>query len=274
MEPDTAVTTGLTLADWIQAGVIVGVALIAAMLARRVVTVASRRWDAGPSVAPLVGRILSAVVIVAGLVYGLNALGVAIGPLLGALGVGGIALAFALQDILENLVAGLLLQVRRPFRIGDQVELGETVGTVRDVNLRAVVVRTLEGTEMTIPSADVLKNPIHNLTRHPQRRTSLAVGVGYDADLEEARAAILGAVRSVDEVADDPEPQAFVEAFGGSSVDFSVRFWHESPVIDMWRTRDRVAVAVKQALDDADIEIPYPQHTVRFPERLEVGERS
>lgn len=222
----------------------------------------ARRVDMDPGPSRLVGRFFAFVVVVAGLVYTLNALGIAVGPVLGALGVGGLALAFALQDIIENLIAGLMLQTRRPFRIGDQVVVGGYEGTVEDISLRTTVLRTYDGRRVFVPSADVLKSGIENNTALDDRRTTLGIGVAYDTDLEVARETILTALEGVESVRSQPAAEAWVETFGGSSIDFAVRYWHAPPIRDVWKTRHEVAVAIKRAFDDAGIDIPFPIRTI------------
>lgn len=254
---------GLGWEDWVQAGVAVVVAIVAAILVRRLVC---RLVDLGD--APMAGRAIArfaaAIVLGFGLVYALNSLGVAVGPLLGALGIGGLALAFALKDILENLISGLILQARSPFAIGDEVITNDYEGSVVDVNLRSVVLRTFDGRKVIVPSSMVLKNPIENDTERPVRRSTVLVGVSYDADAEVARELVLEAARGVDGVREDPTPEAFLESFGASSVDIAVRFWHDSARRSMWETRSAVIAAVKRSLDDADIEIPFPQRVLQL----------
>ncbi len=184
--------------------------------------------------------------------------------MLGALGIGGLAVAFAAQSILENLFASVLLQVRRPFRRGDQIATNDIEGTVEDVNFRTVVLRTYDGEKVLIPSSQVLTAPITNFTAKGTRRTTLDVGVAYDTDLAMAQRVLLAAVASVDGVRPEPAPQAWVEQFGESSIDFALRFWHAPDIATLWRVRSGVAMAVKTALDGAGIEIPFPQRTLGF----------
>ncbi|HSM02952.1 MAG TPA: mechanosensitive ion channel family protein [Acidimicrobiia bacterium] len=257
---------GLTVQDWITGAVIVGVTIVLAIAVRRLTSRILRRVDMDPGPARLVGRFFAFIVVVAGFVYSLNALEIAIGPVLGALGVGGLALAFALQDIIENLIAGIMLQTRRPFRIGDQVVVGGYEGQIEDVSLRSTLLRTYDGRRVFVPSADVLKNAIENNTAFDRRRTTLLIGVAYDTDLESARRTILEALEGVDAVLTTPEPGAFVETFGGSSIDFAVWFWHRPRIGDLWEARHDAAVAIKRAFDAAGIEIPFPIRTIAFSE--------
>lgn len=257
----------LTTGDWLAAaGIFLG-AVVLSMVVRRITERVVRGDDtAATTAARLVGRLVGFVVAAAGLVYALSALGVRLGPLLGALGIGGLALAFAAQSILANLFASLVLMARRPFRRGDQITSGSHEGTVEDVNFRVVVLRSYDGEKVLIPCAEVLDNPIVNHTARGQRRTNLEVGIAYDADIERARAVLLDAVADVDGVRERPAPDVHVEGFGESSVDLVVRFWHAPDVATMWRVRSDVAVACKRALDEAGIAIPFPQLDVRFPD--------
>lgn len=228
------------------------------VLLRRVID----RGDSGRTVGRQLGRFLSLVVFTLGVVYALTAAGVEVGPLLGALGVGGIAIAFAAQDFLQNLLAGLIIQLRRPFRVGDQITSLDHEGTVVDVDLRAVRLHTYDGLDVVLPNAEVLRSPIVNHTRTPQRRTTLMVGVGYDSDLDLARTTLLSATASVDEVMTEPPPAAWVMEFADSSINVAVMFWHGPDSATLWRTRSAVAVAIKRALDEAGIEIPFPQRVL------------
>ncbi|MBD8869906.1 mechanosensitive ion channel family protein [Nocardioides donggukensis] len=244
-------------------GVFAGGIAVAAMLRVLLVRLLDR-GDADRYAGKLVGRFVGLVVVMIGAVYALGLVGIRVGPLLGALGVGGIALAFAAQDILQNFVAGVLLQVRRPFRVGDQIRSGEFDGVIRDVNLRTVELTTYDGLTVYLPNAEVLKAPIVNYTRTPNSRTSLTVGVAYDTDLRQARETLQEACASAEGVREDPPPEVWVEEFADSSINLAVRYWHRADIASMWRVRSAVAMAVKEALDRAEITIPFPQSTLWF----------
>ena len=248
----------LTWWDWAEAGAILVVGVIAGRVLKAVLARSVKRGDAEHSAADVVGRMGGALILVAGIVYALGVLGVRLGPLVGALGIGGLAIAFAAQSILSNFLASVILQLRRPFRRGDQIRTGECEGTVEEVNFRTVVLRAFDGERVYVPCADVLSHAITNHTARGRRRTTLDVGVGYDADLDEARQVVLKAVETVDGVHEHPAPEVWVESFGDSSVNLAVRFWHAPEVSTKWRVRSEVAVAVKRALDDAGIDIPFP----------------
>ena len=184
---DALQTEGLTGWDWATAGITIAVAFVVAQLLRYLTERALRRNMDG-ALALLIARMAGYLVLVFGLVYALEALGVAIGPVLGALGIAGIALAFAFKDILENFVAGILLQLKRPFTFGDQVSINDHEGTVRTIDSRLVTIDTPAGETIMIPSATVIKADINNYTTLGGRRTTLPVGVAYGTDLRRARA--------------------------------------------------------------------------------------
>lgn len=264
---DRVVASGLSLADWLfaagvfVAGVVAG-RVLRALLGRRI---AGRHGESDEHATDLVARVAGYAVVVAGLVYALVLLDVRVGPLLGALGIGGLALAFAAQSILANFIASVILQLRRPFRRGDQIETNDHEGTVEDVNFRTVVLRTFDGERVYVPCAEVLDSPIVNYTVKGKRRTTLTIGVDYDADLDKARAVLLDAATAVEGVLGRPAPEVWVESFGESSVDLAVRYWHAPDVATLWRVRNEVAIACKRALDGAGIGIPFPQRVVRSP---------
>ena len=252
----------ITGSEVLRAAVVLAVTLALALAARAVLVRALDRGDSDRYAGRLLGRFLSLLVVAVGLVYALGTVGVRITPLLGALGVGGIALALALQDVLQNFVAGVLLLVRRPFRVGHEVELGEYQGRVEDVNLRTVVVTTYDGLTVYLPNATVLKNPIVNLTRTPLSRTSLSVGVAYDTDLARAQQVLRDACAAAEGVAAQPGVEVWAEEFADSAITFAVRYWHDAAIATRWRVRSAVALSVKAALDDAGITIPFPQRTL------------
>lgn len=253
----------VTLSQAAQSAVVFVVGVVLAVALRRALIHVLDR-EADRHLGRVLGRFLSIVVVAVGAVYALDILGVRIGPLVGALGVGGIALAFAAQDILQNLIAGVLLQVRRPFRVGDQIGSGDYEGVVDDVNLRTVEITTYDGLTVYVPNGEVLRNPIVNYTRTPLSRTELIVGVTYDTDLERAREVLLDACRQAEGVQRTPPAEAWVHEFGESSINIAVRYWHAADIASRWRVRSGVAIAIKRALDDAGMTIPFPQRTLWF----------
>ena len=262
---EPVVAKGLTAVDWLQAGIVFAAGLVLGTIVRNVLTRVFREDDDDdPGGAVVAGRLAASVIVLAALVYALGLLDVRLGPLLGAIGIGGIAIAFAAQDILANFMASIILQTRRPFRRGDQILTNDLEGAVEDVNFRTVVLRTYDGERVLVPCAEVLRSPITNYTATGRRRTTLAVGVAYGSDLDRARRVILDAIRGLDGVYERPPAEVHVEAFGESSVDLAVRWWHAPDIATLWRVRTAVATAVHTCLDEAGITIPFPQRVLHF----------
>jgi small-conductance mechanosensitive channel len=259
----------LTIADWVAAGIIAVGGIAGGYALRTVLSRALRRGDSERHAADGLARAACWAMVAAGVFWSLSVLGLRLGPVFGALGIGGVAVAFAAQSILANFLASIILQLRRPFRRGDQITTNDCEGVVEDVNFRTVRLRTYAGERVLVPCAEVLAQPITNHTTLGRRRTTLEIGVGYDADLEQAREVLLAATAATDGVLEKPGPEVWVKEFDESAVTLAVRFWHAPDQATLWRVRSHVAVAVKASLDSAGIAIPFPQRVLSFTSQVE-----
>ena len=257
----------LGVADWVIAGVLFVTGIVVGRVGRSLVARAAKRGDSEHSLADSIARFVAYLAVAAGVVFALGVLGVRLGPLVGALGIGGLAVAFAAQSILANFLASVILQLRRPFRGGDQITSDGCEGTVEEINFRTVILRTYDGQRVLVPCSSVLSNPIVNHTRFGRRRTSLDVGVAYDTDLEAARKVLHDALVDVEGVMSKPKPEVWVESFGDSAVNLVVRYWHKPDTASLWRVRSSVAVAIKEACGEHGIQLPFPVVTVQQAER-------
>ncbi|MEQ6248017.1 mechanosensitive ion channel family protein [Sulfitobacter sp. HNIBRBA3233] len=193
------------------------------------------------------------------------------GRALTALGVGGVAIGFAFKDVFENFLAGVLLLIREPFSIDDYIECEDIEGQVEEITIRDTHVRQTDGQLVVAPNAMFFKNPVTIRTARDVRRTTIICGVAYGEDVDAAREVIAQAVRGVDAVRDDvKDVQIFAQEFADSSINFEVTWWTGSRPIDIRSSRDKVVSAVKRALDDAGIEIPFPYRTMTFKEPLSI----
>lgn len=188
----------------------------------------------------------------------------------GALGLVSIAVGFAFKDIFENFFAGILLLWRFPFETGDFVECEGIMGSVQEVTIRMTQIRLTTGELVVVPNSFLFKNPVHVLTNGDRRRVTILAGVAYGEDVAEATKVIEKAVRGCDLVDRNRPVQVFPQAFGASSVDIEVAWWTEPEPVDIRRSRGEVVTAIKKALDDAGIEIPFPYRTLTFKEPLPV----
>lgn len=254
--------SALTGADWLQTGLILVATVIVAVVANRLLRAGMVRWVGSGFASILTARLLSYLVFLLGLFYALNSLGVRLGPLLGALGLGGLVLALALQKVAENFVAAVILQTRRPFTVGETVTIHDRTGVVMDIDSRTTVLAGLDGTIVRIPNITVISETITNLTRQPARRSRLRVGVSYETDLEQAAQALRNAIARVPRVLSEPPPLVALDSFGESSIDFDVYYWHASDIASEVATRHDLVLAVHQTLTLAGITIAFPQLVV------------
>lgn len=211
---------------------------------------------------PVVERLIRLAVLVAVALLALSVAGVEVGAALATLGIVGLALAFALQNILENFVAGILLLVRKPFRVGDQIRTTDFEGTVDDIDLRVTRLIDYDGETVLIPNADVFTNPLINLTRRGRRRTRVMVGIDYRDDHDAAREVIREAVTSVEGVLPSPEVEVYLVELGDSSVNFEVRYWTAPDIASVMRVQDAVLSAAKSGVEAAGMSIPWPIRTL------------
>lgn len=189
------------------------------------------------------------------------------------LGIGAVAIGFAFQDIFENFLAGVLIMLRQKMRIGDVIECEGVQGRVEHITLRESHIRQLSNELTIMPNAMLFKNPVKILTEDTIRRNEVVIGVSYDTDLEQAQEIILNAVRGLEAVNPDKDVIVYAQEFNSSSVDFLVQWWAKSTPRDLRLTKSEVIMAIKRALDDAKIEIPFPYVTHTFKERVPLGEK-
>jgi len=186
------------------------------------------------------------------------------------LGITSIAVGFAFKDILQNFLAGILILLTQPFRIGDQIIVGKFEGTVEYIQTRATFIRTYDGRRVVIPNANLFTESVLVNTAYEVRRLEYDVGIGYGDDLEEARSLMLEAVRETEGVLADPAPDVLVMELAESTVNLRVRWWINPPLKrDALETRDRVLTAIKQRLTEHGIDLPFPTRQILFHDQTE-----
>lgn len=193
--------------------------------------------------------------------------GVTPANLLALLGLGSVAIGFAFKDIFENFLAGVLIMLRKKVNIGDVIECESVEGRVEHITLRDTYLRHLSNELVLVPNAYLFKNPLKILTDSAQRRHEVEVGVDYATDLDQAKEVITDAVARVQDVDANRPIEVFAREFGDNSINFLVRWWAGSTPLQAHASRDGVVRAIKRALDEAHIEIPFPQRvlTMRAP---------
>lgn len=249
------------------AAVVVVIFWLASRLVRGAVDKTLSRTPMATPIRSLTTTIASLAMFVMGLFLALGVLGLdrTVTSLLAGVGIIGLALGFAFQDMAANLMSGILLSFRRPINVGDIVETGDYFGTVEEINLRATVLRRPEGQLVFVPNKQVLENPIVNYTVLGQRRVDLEVGVSYGDDLSRAAEIAIAAVEGVEGRLDSEPIELYYQEFGASSINFVVRFWIEfSRQAGYLAARSEAIVRIKQAFDDNGITIPFPIRTLDF----------
>ncbi len=185
--------------------------------------------------------------------------------LLAGVGIIGLALGFAFQDLAANFMSGILIAIRQPFNIDDVVETNDYTGTVESVSLRSTSIRTFQGQIVLIPNKDIFGNPIVNYSTTRKRRIDLSCGVAYGDDLEKAKELAIQAVKSLDYLDTNKEVQLFYTEFGDSSINFDLRFWIDfKSQVDYLRAQSDAIVNIKKSFDDNGITIPFPIRTLDF----------
>lgn len=189
---------------------------------------------------------------------------------LGAMGLASVAIGFAFKDIFENFFAGILILWRYPFEKGDFIECNDISGSVEGITIRMTMIRKTSGELVLLPNSYLFKNPVEVLTSTSRRRAMIETGIAYGEDVGNAVAVIESAVNSCDSVLTDKPVQVFPKAFGASSIDIEVAWWTGAKPVDIRRSRGEVVTAIKGALDDAGIEIPFPYRTLTFNDPIPV----
>jgi small-conductance mechanosensitive channel len=222
-----------------------------------------RRWVTRNST-PQRGLIIDKLIFYPGviiiLVSTLAELGFRLGPLLGAAGVLGIAIGFASQTSVSNVISGFFLMAEQPFVVDDVIQVGTTTGRVLSIDMMSVKLRTLDNRFVRIPNEAIVKSEVTNVTRFPIRRVDMRVGVAYKEDLRKVREALLEVAAHNPLALREPEPLLVFQGYGDSSIDF---------LFAVWTTRENylqlvntLPEDVKYCFDGRGIEIPFPHRTL------------
>jgi small conductance mechanosensitive channel len=178
------------------------------------------------------------------------------------IGASALAIGLAFQGSLSNLAAGVMLLIFRPFKADDVVEVSGKLGKIQAISLFATELDTFDNRRIILPNSVVFGSTITNFTHHRTRRVDISVGVEYPADMDRTREVLTAAAHGVPGILTDPAPQVILLNLGDSSVDWQVRVWCNTS--DYWTVWDAATRAVKAALDEAGLGIPFPQMDVHL----------
>ena len=258
--------TQVTLASLLASLAIVAITWLAARILRRLVAerlLGRTRMDAGVRYA--IGRVISYLVWILGLIVALQPLGVNATTLAvfgGAIGVG---IGFGLQDIAKNFIAGLIILIERPVKVGDRIEMEKVAGDVVEIRARATVVRTNDDIYTIVPNSRFITDVVTNWSfRTPRVRFHFPVGVGYGADPRAVEEALLAAAGRSDNALKDPAPSVFFRGFGNSSLDFELACWTAVMLHRRSAFQSEVNFLIHEELTRRGIEIPFPQRDLHI----------
>ncbi|NKB57776.1 MAG: mechanosensitive ion channel [Alphaproteobacteria bacterium] len=192
----------------------------------------------------------------------LSQFGIQMASLLVVLSTAGLAIGLALQGTLSNVAAGVMLLLFRPFKIGDYVEVGGHAGTVQAISLFVTEMATPDNVHIVVPNGQVWGSSVKNYSHHATRRVDIVVGIGYEDDIDKGMATINSVIEADDRTLNDPAPLVAVTDLGDNSVNFTVRAWCKGA--DYWGVKFDLTKDIKEALDGAGVNIPYPQRTVHL----------
>ena len=234
--------------------------IFAGWLKRRVVGLGKKHEQLDVTLFTFLGNIVRYIVIGFAFLFVLNTFGIQTTSFIAVIGAAGLAIGLALQGTLSNIAAGVMIVFFRPIKLGDFVQVGDKMGTVKDITLNFTELASVGNVQIIIPNARVWGNVIENYSIYDTRRAEWSFGVGYGANLKLAediiRSTILADSRSLTE----PEPFVQVNNLNASSVDFLARVWCKSS--DYFAYQADMKRAVKEALDAGDVDIPFPTRTV------------
>ncbi len=216
-------------------------------------------------IANLLGQITHLIFILFGLILALSIMDLTalLGTILGAAGIVGLAVGFAVRDTVENYIASILLSLRNPFEVNDLVSIDGNEGNVVRLTARATILISLEGNHIRIPNSAVFKAIIVNFTRNSERRFHFDVGIDAEQDIQEAQALALKTLNSIEGVLLDPKPMITIEELGDFSVIMRIHAWMDQTNYSFLKVRSESIRLIKQAFDQANIVMPEPIYQIK-----------
>ncbi|WP_198780608.1 mechanosensitive ion channel family protein [Shewanella putrefaciens] len=225
----------------------------------------SRKID--PTVVSFVANLTWAVVFVFTVIATLGQIGVQTASLVAVIGAAGLAVGLALQGSLSNFASGVLMVLFRPCRVGDYIEAAGIAGTVDEITIFSTKLRTPDNKVIVAPNSSIMNGTITNYSASENRRIDLVIGVSYSADIALTKKVLTDILDNNQYVLKDPAYTVGLAELANSSINFVVRPWVKTA--DYWTARFEILEQIKNALDAANIEIPFPQmdiHVKQLPE--------
>lgn len=265
---------GQSLADYLTFDALLGLAgsitaaiaiillgfLVSGVLRRRIHRLGEAHESLDNTLFSFLGDIVRYIVLAFTGLFVLNTFGIQTTSIVAVIGAAGLAIGLALQGTLSNVAAGVMIILFRPLKIGDFVKINDVVGTVKEITLNYTEIADLGNVKVVVPNSQVWGNTIKNYSTYDKRRAEWTFGVGYGVNLADAERVIRETIMADERSLGDPEPFFQVNNLGSSSVDFLVRVWCKSA--DYFQYQADMKRKVKEALDEAEINIPFPTRTL------------
>lgn len=232
--------------------------------ARRIAVRSMRNKEVDSSIRDMLATLIKWTAAAFGIIIACNQLGIPIVAMLTGVSIIGLAVGFAAQETLANFIAGVVIFLDKPFKVGDWVEIDSVFGQVKRVTFRSTRMLTLDGQFVVFPNTQMLNNKLSNNSAHQFNRVSVPIGIGYKESIAAAREVLLSLVKGDPRIVKDPAPEVIVHECAASSVNLKLRFWIEDESLEH-RIGYEFNEKVKNALDAAGIEIPFPHVQVIMP---------
>ncbi|MCF7701288.1 mechanosensitive ion channel family protein [Loktanella sp. M215] len=234
--------------------------VVGGWISRRIESIGVKNRHLDETLFIFLGNIVRYIIIGFSFLFVLNTFGVQTTSVVAVIGAAGLAIGLALQGTLSNVAAGVMIIFFRPIKLGDFVTINDQSGTVKAINLNFIEMASIGNVQIIIPNSEVWGNTIVNYSVYPQRRAEWNIGVAYGANLADAERAIIDTIMADPRSLKDPEPFIQVNNLNASSVDFLVRVWCART--DYFQYQADMTRKVKEALDAAGVEIPFPTRTM------------
>ena len=246
----------------LSAAIALVVCILAIMIIMRIMRKMFARSKMEPSLANFILKVIKIALEFAAIMIVAGSLGFDVTALLAVFSLLGLAISLSVQNLLGNLVSGVVLLMNKPIRDGDYIQAGGAEGVVKNIGLFYTELNTLDNKVVNVPNSELSAGQIVNFTREANRRVDLVVGASYDCDTEDVKKALYEAIARTDKVLADPAPQVLVEEFGASVIKYTVRAWckHE----DYWDVHYGINDNVLGAFKDAGVKMSYEHVNVHM----------
>ena len=236
--------------------------IIAGWAAKKVKKSALNSGKFDDTIAPVMGKVVKITILIITFLVVLGQFGVQTASIIAVLGAAGLAIGLALQGMLSNVAAGMMLLILRPIKVGDAVDIGGTSGVVDEIGLFVTDMHTFDNIGVVMPNSLVWGTEIKNMSKFDTRRVDMVIGIDYSDDMDKAIKLIKEVLDADERVLSEPEPLIAVSELADSSVNIKVRPWTESG--NVWPLRYDLTKRIKEVFDENDISFPFPQRDVHL----------